>query len=378
MTEAKQKIQLDEEVSVAMQLLHGNTHENELGEDALSAVFIGRFQPVHHGHIKVMKHTLEHVDQLIVVLGSDKSARTTRNPFTSAERALMIYISLKEAGVDTSRVKMIGVPDLHYHPQLWEAQVQNKVHEIAGKSKVIMTGRPKDATSSYLQDFPTWQRMYCPPPGEYNATDARRAMFTGKLDDAAPMLSKGVLELLREWANKETFLKLKEEWNAEESFKASWANAPFPPVFVTTDALIIRSGHILAIRRPETPGKGLYALPGGFLRNYERADEEMIDSCIHHLKAKTGLSDLFYGRPWANYLNGTQVYAHPLRSQRGRTVTHVFTFDLGIGDMPKLKNGDWIPVIDALANPQSWFEDHHTILQSQLLTTSNQVLTTRD
>ncbi len=50
-----------------------------------------------------------------------------------------------------------------------------------------------------------------------------------------------------------------------ERYRAAWKDAPYPPTFVTTDAVVVHSGHLpLACLRAE-PGKGLWALPGGFM-----------------------------------------------------------------------------------------------------------------
>ncbi len=48
-------------------------------------------------------------------------------------------------------------------------------------------------------------------------------------------------------------------------YHAAWASAPYPPVFVTVDGLLLCHGHVLLIQRGHAPGQGLWALPGGFV-----------------------------------------------------------------------------------------------------------------
>ena len=76
------------------------------------AVLPGRFQPVHKGHIEVIKWALERVDELIIVIGSAQESHTFENPFTAGERMLMIREALREINVDFSRIYIVPVLSL--------------------------------------------------------------------------------------------------------------------------------------------------------------------------------------------------------------------------------------------------------------------------
>ena len=52
---------------------------------------------------------------------------------------------------------------------------------------------------------------------------------------------------------------------------------------MTVDAVVVQSGHILLVKRGDMPGKGLWALPGGFLNQ----EETMLDGAIRELKEET-------------------------------------------------------------------------------------------
>ncbi|HIH35636.1 MAG TPA: adenylyltransferase/cytidyltransferase family protein, partial [Methanosphaera sp.] len=59
-------------------------------------LLIGRMQPVHKGHISVIKDTLKEVDELIIGIGSSDKSHTNSNPFTGGERILMLTKALRE------------------------------------------------------------------------------------------------------------------------------------------------------------------------------------------------------------------------------------------------------------------------------------------
>jgi nicotinamide-nucleotide adenylyltransferase len=78
----------------------------------IRGVYPGRFQPIHWGHVNVIKWSLERVDELIIVIGTAQESHTTANPFTAGERVVMVKEALKDADVDFSRVYIIPVPDI--------------------------------------------------------------------------------------------------------------------------------------------------------------------------------------------------------------------------------------------------------------------------
>lgn len=75
-------------------------------------VYPGRFQPLHWGHVSVVRWALERVDEVVVVIGTAQESHTLANPFTAGERVAMVRYGLGDAGVDLSRVYIVPVPDI--------------------------------------------------------------------------------------------------------------------------------------------------------------------------------------------------------------------------------------------------------------------------
>lgn len=143
-----------------------------------------------------------------------------------------------------------------------------------------------------------------------------------------------------------------------KKYKEAWSAAPYPPVFVTVDAVVRCADKVLLIKRGQPPGVGLHAVPGGFIEQRETAYQ----SAIRELREETQL-DL----PQATLkgaLRGSAVFDHPDRSQRGRTITHAFYFDLGNGPLPKVKadddaqSADWVDIA-VIPKMEDLFHDDH-------------------
>lgn len=88
------------------------------------ALFIGRFQPFHKGHLWAIKHILKDADKVIIGIGSSKSEGTATNPFSARKRREMIEDSLKSEGI--RHYAIFEIPDIICDDD-WAAHVSKKV-----------------------------------------------------------------------------------------------------------------------------------------------------------------------------------------------------------------------------------------------------------
>lgn len=331
------------------------------------AIYIGRFEPVHNGHMALVQRALASAHQVIVVIGSAWQARSPKNPFTWQEREAMLHAALPEA--DRRRVQVIAVRD-YYNEAVWVQAVRQCVQaRVPADARVGLVGHFKDATSSYLSAFPGWELIRAERHGHIDATTIRDAYFGAtpatvrtELDDLSREMPASTLAFLQEFAQTPHYAALQEEWRMLRGYRQAWEAAPYPPVFVTVDALLRCQDQVLLIRRAHAPGKGQLAVPGGFIE----PRETVWQSCLRELAEETHCA--LPEAVMREALQEVAVFDHPDRSQRGRTITHAHYFDLGNVPFPPVQADDdamevrWVPIGELPGLEEVFFEDHFHML----------------
>ncbi|MFL9872397.1 bifunctional nicotinamide-nucleotide adenylyltransferase/Nudix hydroxylase [Paraburkholderia megapolitana] len=329
--------------------------------DAL--VFIGRFQPLHRGHVEVLRRALSLATRVCVLIGSTDRPRTIKDPFSFDERRQMITSVLTDS--ERERVIISPVQDSTYNDSDWVRWVQDAVATELGdasSAKIGLIGHEKDGSSYYLRMFPQWELVEVDASEDISATEVREQLLAERSNSFVSWaVPAPVFEWLEQFRTQPEFAQLKAEAEFIAAYRKAWAAAPYPVTFVTVDALVVHSGHILLVRRRSEPGRGLWALPGGFVNQ----DERLETACVRELREETGLKlpePVIRGS-----LKDRQVFDHPQRSLRGRTITHAFLFSFPVGDLPRVKGGDdadkarWVPLNVFARMRNVMFEDHFDI-----------------
>ena len=78
-------------------------------------ILIGRMQPIHKGHIQVIKKILEEVDEIIIGIGSAQLSHELKNPFTAGERIVMVSQALAEENIHPGRYYIIPMEDINFN-----------------------------------------------------------------------------------------------------------------------------------------------------------------------------------------------------------------------------------------------------------------------
>jgi bifunctional NMN adenylyltransferase/nudix hydrolase len=330
------------------------------------ALVPARLQPPHAAHLALIRRALDLAPRVVVAIGSAHQARSPRAPFSGEDCAAMLRLALTPD--ERQRVHPLPVRD-HHDPARWFADVRAGVAGIARSQglteplTVAVVGHVMDATRDYLRRFDGWPLHEVGRQPGADSAALLDALFANIEAGVHSTVDGSALErYLGAWASQPCAAPLAEEWRELREYRAAWTRAPYPPVFVTVDTVIHCAGHVLLIERDRHPGKGLWAVPGGFIDLRETAYQ----SALRELAEETGL--VMPAGAASAALKGQAVFDAPERSQRGRTISHVFFFDLGPGALPPVQGGDdarsarWTPLAELPALESRLLDDHFQML----------------
>lgn len=135
-------------------------------------LFLGRFQPMHLGHLSVVKRLVDAHDEVVLAIGSANVSHSQVNPFTAGERVEMIAATLRGEGLH-DRVHVVPVPDLGRNA-LWVSHVRSLVPRFS----TLYTNNPLPARL-----FSEAGYRVAPAPfherGSFEGTRIRRLMLEG-------------------------------------------------------------------------------------------------------------------------------------------------------------------------------------------------------
>ena len=331
-------------------------------------IVIGRFQPLHDGHVQLINQAKLLGNKTVIIMGSVCQPRSIKNPFSYEERMELLRKTFPD-------VRVQGLEDAQYDDEVWKRRFHIVVdymlkdigfaHGRDSSAKVAIVSSDKEGDKWREAFLPEYDHVYATITGEINATEVRELMWDA--GDVFPRVAKllpmpqASRDMVNSFINTDDYKRLVEERQMVKEYKASWASAPFPPVFVVVDNIVRWNDRILLIRRGDHPGKGLLAMPGGYIE----VDETIKESALRELREETKLdTDTLR-------LAKVEVYDRPGRSGRGRMITHVHVWDVTTGDT-EVAGGDdaehaYWELIENIPDMRNYFfSDHHDIICNTL------------
>lgn len=151
------------------------------------AFYIGRFQPFHKGHLKVIREIAGEVDELVIGIGSAQLSHTPENPFTAGERILMISRSLEKLDLYNY---VIPIPDIYRNAE-WVSHVRAMTPPFSiAYSNNPLVSRLFYEAGVEVKHSPMYSRH------EYSGTEIRRRMLAG--EGWEKLVPRAVVEVVEE------------------------------------------------------------------------------------------------------------------------------------------------------------------------------------
>lgn len=317
-----------------------------------NGLIIGRFQPVHDGHMQAFKIAASQVQTLNILIGSANVCRSIKNPWTYQERVDMIRKRLFQEGVQN--IKFYPLNDYPYNDHRWITEVlslvDNVISESQGTRNDVVLFSPMKEGNDYLNWFPGLPTRSVPILGNLNATDIRRGLMMIR-DSSIPKTVQA-------------------DFDYYEAEKKKFADYPYPETlnFMCGDAVVTCIGHVLLIERKHAPGMGTWALPGGFKEN----NETLTQTVIRELREETNLR--VPEKVLMGSIKSSKIYDSPKRCHGIPRITYAIHFDVAPnnnGSLPAVRPKDdaveakWVS-LDAAINHYSLFDDHKSVLSEMV------------
>ena len=227
---------------------------------------IGRFQPLHKGHVDMINKVLavrNKGDRVLILVGSSNKTRSLTNPLTYEEREQMILREFQGKGIEVQPLR-----DYDYNNDKWEHKLHDLLEKECGEThEAIIVGSNKEGDYLLREDW-AWgleNLVVESYGGDLSASRIRKLVIdSGSPQDAIKHLTKNCRMFLLQNLTAINFLI--SECKVVSDYKESWSSAPFPPTFMATDAVVRdNNGKFLLIKRGGEVGTGDLALAGGFL-----------------------------------------------------------------------------------------------------------------
>ena len=342
-----------------------------------TAVYVGRFAIEHNGHDETIKYMKENYDTVIVLNGSANRRRSFKNPFNTQ----VIEQWILENHPD---VKFATINDYIYDESKWITQVETIVNALSPTSNITLVGHNRDASSYYLKEFPNWSFDEVGVlAGDVSATVLRNVYFEHNLGDPEINFQlyidamnfikynvpENVYSYLNDFTETDAYKDIYEEVQYFKQEDKRFENYPYPETlkFSCSDMIVNCNANILLIQRKFAPGKGTWAIPGGFTNR----DETFKDCAIRELFEETGIK--VPEKVIRKSITQKEVFDNPKRNEGIPRVSNAFYAEIdpdyvgeGYPKLPKVKASDdamdaqWIPI--AKIKDMQLFDDHSDII----------------
>lgn len=171
------------------------------------AFFIGRFHPVHYGHIANINFGINIADNFLLQIGSANAVKSKKNPFSYFMREEMIKMLYND-------VFVLPLNDCPNDDSAWVKNIEDNISIVCNhcgldknSAKIALIGHHKDNSSYYLDLFPKYHLVEIDNFNNINATDIRESIFDENFSKIENLLPNTIYDYILE-LHKNNFFKI--------------------------------------------------------------------------------------------------------------------------------------------------------------------------
>ncbi len=171
------------------------------------ALFMGRFQPLHHGHIYILNYLLKNFKLIKIGIGSSQLSKTKSDPFTSKERIQFIQAALEKRGISSGKYKIYEIPDI-FNAKKWV----NHVVSIVGNFDAIFSNSEWVRQLFQNQGYRLGRKLIIFKK-KYNGSNIRK-LINKKNSNWKRLVPKEIFQLMIEFGG---IQRIKQLYNTQKS-----------------------------------------------------------------------------------------------------------------------------------------------------------------
>lgn len=347
------------------------------------SIVILRGQIVHNAHIECFKEAFKRSDRVLILVGSSNSPRTIENPFTFAERKVLFDDILNNICGENEHYFIHPINDYILDDQKWVKQIPSAVAHYSNLdnvtiSSVAVIGGAKN--EFYISLLPKEYEIIVPELFVHivgykkeviklNATDMRKQYFCNYYEEAdkmiEPLVPVETFKFLQEFRKNKWYGYIAACWGRINDLNKAYGTGPF----FTCDNVIMQKDKILLIKRKNHPGKGLWAIVGGY---FDNTDFSLVHGSYRELIEETNISISF--EDYQKNIVETRIFDNPKRSLVARLITSASFVILPYDIEYTIKAADdalevkWFYIDEIMDMANIMYDDHYEIIRSFLKT----------
>lgn len=315
-------------------------------------------------------------DHVYLFVCSSDRATTFKMPFEKHHRADNLdHLLASNDDLDKVNFSIVFLHDNPINKRQWISDIHHKfdsrVRDVyLDKNKMDVNVYVSEETKHPYEDIFAAKNFTVHRVNMGEPNDELLRDFYG-MEDISSHIAPNMWKLYDDFRKTEEFDKFKTEYKVIKYQAEQWTFAPFPPTFVTTDAVVYYKGYVLVVKRKGPVGNSLYCLPGGYLSQ----DDTIEEGVVKNLKKDTNIQ--VHESILKSTIRKVKTYDDPRRSDRGRIITNAGLIDLDtvttFNDFPKVRktksqkeHAGWFSLHEIEKMRSSFFEDHFYIIKDLL------------